>query len=185
MAERHPVNPNHYERSTDQSHASRYFLARGFIRPTDTVIDAACGTGYGSAILAEVAKKVYAFDNQKVFDMEQWKKRNNKFELSDIEHKISYPKCDVFVCLETIEHLHDPEYLIKKAMQFTKRVFIVSSPNKPTTETNPHHVSNVMEEVLDGYMEKYEDWFKYQTFYHDVYYISIYINTNEEIYKTR
>ena len=72
MSERYSANPNSLEVGADFPHCSRYLLARGFIKKGETVIDAACGHGYGSYLLSEVASKVYAYDYQDVFN-EQWK----------------------------------------------------------------------------------------------------------------
>jgi len=178
MSERYNANPNSQE-GADKAHCARYYLARGFIESKDYVIDAACGTGYGSAILAKVAKAVLAIDKNEVFN-NQWKNDKILFLPIDLENPIGVPECDVWVCLETIEHLKDPEKFIELVTQKTKKRIIISSPNKPTANINPFHKSDVVLNRLRKIMSKHTDWFEYHSFLQGEYYIIIYDRKKNE-----
>lgn len=180
MSERYSANPNSLDRGADQPHSSRYFVARGFIKPGEVVVDSACGHGYGSAILSEVASKVLALDKVDVFNG-QWKKEGIGQMVVNLEELEEYPECDVWVTLETIEHLADPEKYLDKVTKSTKRAIIVSSPNKPTAGANEFHLTDVELPVLEKLMNKHEDWFLYQTLLQGYYYIAVYVKKNTEM----
>ncbi len=97
-------NLNLYEKS----HLKRYEFANNFISNKSICADFACGTGYGSALLAAKAKKVIGIDkNRKV--VEEIKKRYKKYRnIEFIEKdllKIDYhEKFNFIISFETIEH---------------------------------------------------------------------------------
>lgn len=101
------------------------------------VLDIACGTGYGSSILARKAMFVLGMDT----DADTIKYCRNKYKKKNLEFQNIYPgyevslafkkRFDVIVSFETIEHVQD--YLV--FLRFLKRslipsgVLILSSPN--------------------------------------------------------
>jgi 2-polyprenyl-3-methyl-5-hydroxy-6-metoxy-1,4-benzoquinol methylase len=182
MSERIQPSFNNYNDGPSMSHISRYLLARGFIERHETVLDMACGVGYGTYILADRAKLVSGHDKENVFDEKYFVRDNAYFTITDI-NKVHNDKMkfDSLVCLETIEHLNEPEKFIDWAVKNIKSKIIISSPDKDTTDTNPFHKSNVEFKELQRMFKKYEDWKCYQVFYQDVYYIAIYVNTKEDI----
>lgn len=180
MSERYSANPNSLERGADQPHSSRYFVARGFIKPGEVVVDSACGHGYGSAILSEVASEVVALDKDNFF-LGQWDRENIKKFVGNLEDIEDYPECDVWVTLETIEHLADPAKYLEKVTKSTKRAIIVSSPNKATAGVNEFHLTDVELPVLERLMSEHEDWFLYQTLLQGYYYIAVYVKKDSEM----
>jgi 2-polyprenyl-3-methyl-5-hydroxy-6-metoxy-1,4-benzoquinol methylase len=174
MSERYSAKPNSLEVGADFPHCARYLLARGFIKKGETVIDAACGHGYGSYLLSEVADKVYSFDYQDVFNSE-WNKENIEFNQENVEEIKAFPECDAFVSIETIEHLYNPELFLDKVTKATKRVIVMSSPNKPTVGLTEFHHTDVLLANFEKYMAKYSEWILYHTFIQGYTWLAIYL----------
>ena len=135
-----------------ESYITRYKWATNFIRPNDTVLDLACGLGYGSYIINNnsCVEKVYGVDIDKdAIDYAKSYYTSDKIEfmLCDGERDLPFEdnSIDTVVCFETLEHLSDPEKFI--AAIFNKLRpggrFICSVPNSWVDETgndpNPHH----------------------------------------------
>ncbi len=116
------------------SHKARYFFASSMINKGDKVLDACCGVGYGVAMLNYLtnADIVEGFDrSQEAIDIGSFHFSSNlkcsSFE--DIELPNDY---DIITCFEAIEHVENPEGLVKKLCQALKRngVLIISTPNE-------------------------------------------------------
>lgn len=137
------------------AHMARYHLAAGFIRDGDTVLDAACGLGYGSHILAwesaaanvvgadiDHASILYATDN---FSHEE---SRLSFRVADAQQLdfLADNSIDLFVSFETLEHVPNPQHLIAEAKRVLRPSgrFIVSVPNcwvnEEGVDPNPHHL---------------------------------------------
>jgi len=135
-------------------HVSRYVLAASKIRPGDTVLDAACGLGYGTAVLAACSPgaKFIGVD----IDETSVAYANANFAASN--PAISYHTCDVaklafipdhsidvVVSFETIEHLQDYDLFLTEVKRVLKPDgrLIGSVPNLWCDETgkdpNPYH----------------------------------------------
>lgn len=113
-------------------HIVRYFIAKGFVFPWETVLDAACATGYGSKLIALQAKHVigYEIDEGCIESAERNKPNNCEFHLKDL-NTCELPDVDVCVTLETIEHL-TPEGMLhytKQLREHVKRCIVVSVPS--------------------------------------------------------
>lgn len=99
-------------------HLQRYHFFASLAK-NKVVLDAACGAGYGSNILAESgAQKVYGID----IDKEMILKNKQRYPNPKITF-ISLPceeidklpeKFDVIVSFETVEHLANPELFLKR-----------------------------------------------------------------------
>jgi SAM-dependent methyltransferase len=148
-------------------HRGRYDLA-GSICAGKNVLDVGCGTGYGTALLAQYARSVVGIDaavEAIEFAKENFLRDNLRFEVLDITsseaenrlHEISRHKFDVVVCFELIEHLSSPVSLldlVKTVLRPGGR-FIVSTPNSArphrfTERENPYHVVEYEREGLRG-----------------------------------
>lgn len=180
MSERYSANPIIINPSTDTAHCSRYFLVRGFINSYETVVDAACGTGYGTFLLGIVAKKVLGIDKEDTFE-KRWNLTNINYIISDLEKLKEYPKADVYVSLETIEHLKDPLSFLKKVTKASFKKIIISSLNKETVGLNPFHLSNVTLSQLRKLMNNFSNWIEYHSFLQGEHYIVIYVKKGETI----
>lgn len=125
-----------------QLHLNRYVFALKYI-VGKKVLDAACGTGYGTSLMSSSAKSVEGFDVDK--KTIQWAKANNffyspvRFMIIDLEKDNIIGKYDRVVSFETIEHLNEPEFFIRNLQKCIHKdgVFIFSVPlNEPL---NPLH----------------------------------------------
>jgi 2-polyprenyl-3-methyl-5-hydroxy-6-metoxy-1,4-benzoquinol methylase len=121
-----------------KSHYYRYQFAKGFIDSQMICGDFACGTGYGSVILAEKAKKVIGIDiNSLVIQTIKNRYKNNKnveFISGDLLKISNKSKYDLITSFETIEHFyeHDIPHFLSLCYQALKPngQFIFSVPYK-------------------------------------------------------
>lgn len=147
-------------------HSFRYYLARGYIEPTDTVLDVACGCGYGSQILSAVADRVISLDNDaQALDMavDRYNADNILYMLYDIDYSFTLPEADVVVSFETIEHLErEPEHFAKMLKSASRRLIIMSAPIIPTVHRNPHHRHDFTQDQLYALMLD-EDWILWES----------------------
>lgn len=96
-----------------KSHYNRYKFARGYVEEGFTVADLACGTGYGTVMLSEKAKKATGLDiNNHVIEeirRRYSEKLNVEFDCKSLLH-IDYENLfDLIVSFETIEHFEERE----------------------------------------------------------------------------
>ncbi len=116
-------------------HLARYAFARRYTRGKK-VLDAGCGTGYGSAELAQEAGSVTGID----LSSEALDYARANYPLANVSWAagscIRLPFCsasfDVVVAFEVIEHLEDPATFIAECARVLQPegLFIVSTPNK-------------------------------------------------------
>jgi hypothetical protein len=124
-------------------HRYRYEVAAQFTRDSDVVLDAACGIGYGRDILAGewigADKDPPARPDALTVDLCTW------------EPEFDY---DVFVGLETIEHLADYGAYVAAAKR-ARRTIVISTPIIPTVHFNPYHLHDFTTESLESL---FSDW---------------------------
>ncbi|MDQ6664895.1 MAG: methyltransferase domain-containing protein, partial [Acidobacteriota bacterium] len=116
-------------------HWSRYAFARQFAAGK-SVLDAGCGTGYGSAHLALNAREVLGIDNSEEavgYARAHFAQRNLRFEQGLCQSlPVADGSVDLIAAFEVIEHL--PEW--RKFLGDARRaltpggLFLVSTPNK-------------------------------------------------------
>jgi len=147
------IIPNELE-SNDRAlieHLERYELAASFLRFNDEVVDASCGVGYGSVMLAKKCGFVYGFDISEgaiSYAVKQYQSSNIKFIVKDLDQD-SLPECDVFVSFETVEHLKYPEAFLEKVKCKTRRLVLISTPIIPTKNVNPFHLHDFNKEQIE------------------------------------
>jgi SAM-dependent methyltransferase len=93
------------------------------------VVDMACGEGYGADVLARRAREVTGVDaNPEAFEHARLKytRPGVRFVRNMIE--LYAEPCDVVVCLQTIEHVPDPEGVLQHFRAMAGTVY-VSTPN--------------------------------------------------------
>jgi 2-polyprenyl-3-methyl-5-hydroxy-6-metoxy-1,4-benzoquinol methylase len=93
------------------------------------VVDMACGEGYGVDVLARRARRVTGVEaNPDAYEHARLKyTRPGVCFVRDMIERYSEP-CDVVVCLQTIEHVRDPEGLLRHFKEMCDTVY-VSTPN--------------------------------------------------------
>jgi ubiquinone/menaquinone biosynthesis C-methylase UbiE/Skp family chaperone for outer membrane proteins len=130
-------------------HIIRYRFAARFADGA-RVLDAACGTGYGSSILAKKAKSVIGIDNSLEtirYARQNYSHRNLHYSIADFRllpfHAGGF---DLAVMFEAIEHIAEQEQCIIEIRRIldSKGILILSTPNatrpmKAVEEHNPFH----------------------------------------------
>jgi SAM-dependent methyltransferase len=137
------------------AHIARYEWARAWVRPGDVVVDAACGLGYGSAILwdGSEASRVVGLDVSEsavAYARENYTtgRPGVEFRACDVEPWEGWPDAsvDCIVSFETLEHLVDPRRFLEGARRVLKPGgrFLGSVPHAWVDDTgqdpNPHHL---------------------------------------------
>ncbi|MBI3894519.1 MAG: methyltransferase domain-containing protein [Acidobacteria bacterium] len=130
-------------------HRARYLFARRFSNGKK-VLDAACGTGYGSALLAENAAEVFGMDisSEAVgYARSHYESNNLHFGQADcLTFPFSSGQFDCVVAFEIIEHLERPEEFLKELCRVLTPdgLLLLSTPNRlyytqDRGEVNPFH----------------------------------------------
>ncbi|HUT73932.1 MAG TPA: glycosyltransferase [Armatimonadota bacterium] len=128
-------------------HVARYRFAARFIDSGDRVLDCACGTGYGSALLAQAGACVTGVDRSHTAVRYATYRHGDTgvtFTVADAT-KLPYPDdfFDVVVSFETIEHIPDDQAFLAEMSRVLKPhgLLIVSTPWQPWSgEIWPYHV---------------------------------------------
>lgn len=126
---------------TKWEHLARYEFASKYVKDK-TIIDCACGSGIGTQkYMLHSPERIFAIDN-------------NLNSLREAKQKFSTPKCiflkanatnlpiassevDVFISLETVEHIYNDMLFFREIARVLKKggILICSTPNR--TVTNP------------------------------------------------
>ncbi len=117
-------------------HWHRYAVARQFTQGC-TVLDAACGEGYGSSLMASVADKVVGVDISPDAVRHARSRYAHQSNLEFVEascDKLPFPDAsfDLAISFETIEHIETQQEFIAELTRVLRPdgVLILSSPNK-------------------------------------------------------
>ena len=142
-------------------HYHRYALASQLVAGLD-VLDAACGEGYGSELLAGSAATVTAVDISaetiKHASMRYQHIENLKFIEADCSQlQLGDKKFDAIISFETIEHLHQQEAMLAGFKNLLKPNgwLLISSPDKAEYSdagnySNPWHLRELYrQEFID------------------------------------
>jgi len=127
-------------------HEGRYRWAATVVAGRE-VLDAGCGVGYGTEMLAEAgASRVVGLDvsPEAVEDAVFRAGAIGQFEVGDLERMPFSPgSFDVVVCFEAIEHVNRRELALDELRRVLRRdgLLILSSPNRHVyLPGNPYHV---------------------------------------------
>lgn len=145
-----------------QEHIVRYIFASQFVK-SKIILDAACGTGYGSSLMSERgAKKVVGVDISKEatdYCNQHYEKENLEFKIGDCTKlNLADSHFDVIASFEAIEHIKEADSFLAEIKRVLKKngLFIVSTPNKLTYQgTNPFHMKEYTEEEFLNLLKKY------------------------------
>jgi 2-polyprenyl-3-methyl-5-hydroxy-6-metoxy-1,4-benzoquinol methylase len=133
---------------TIRLHLERYHFAGAHLL-AGNIADIACGSGYGSYLLAtsymDKVDKITAVEIDAAaiaYARSQYAHPNIEFIQEDV---FSFNPSNLFntiISLETIEHLSNPVKFIRhcRSMLINGGRFIVSAPVVPTTDANPFHL---------------------------------------------
>jgi SAM-dependent methyltransferase len=131
-------------------HLHRYEIARRFAEGRD-VLDVACGEGYGSSYLAQVASSVVGVDSDAEtvrHAASRYTAMNLRFRAGDATQlPLADDSFDLVVSFETIEHLVEHEKMLDEIRRVLRDdgQLIISSPNKLVYSDlpgyrNPYHL---------------------------------------------
>ena len=149
-------------------HAGRYLFADSYVSGK-VVLDVACGSGFGSEMLARKAKEVTGVDISPEavrYCQEHYQKANLRFKRMDC-YALEFPDSsyDVVVSFETIEHLRDQTVFLGEIKRVLKPggFLILSTPNRENFaiyakgRKNPFHVKeldkNELVRLLSSFVE--------------------------------
>jgi 2-polyprenyl-3-methyl-5-hydroxy-6-metoxy-1,4-benzoquinol methylase len=163
-----------------KSHYYRYQFAKELIDSQMICGDFACGTGYGSVILAEKAQKVFGVDiNPLVIQTikNRYKKNKNvEFILGDLLKISDKSKYDLITSFETVEHFNEQDIprffsLCYQALKPNGK-FIFSTPYKQekseaAIKLGFHLTFNIDEDKISLWLVNAgfsADFYKYQNY---------------------
>lgn len=130
------------EGAIEVEHLHRYILACELARGRD-VLDVACGEGYGSNLLAGVARSVVGVDiadSAVAHARAQYTRQNLRFVQGDCALlPLEDASVDLVVSFETIEHHDQHEAMLAEIDRVLRPggSLIISSPNKKTYSDTP------------------------------------------------
>jgi cyclopropane fatty-acyl-phospholipid synthase-like methyltransferase len=155
----------------EQEHLARYKFAIGLTSGKE-VLDVACGSGYGSYLLATEgnAAKVQGFDLDESairYGNYRYKHPNVNRAIKNVLELSPELKFDVVVSFETIEHIPDYRLFLANMQAALKAdgLLMVSTPIVEATSTkcnNPHHV---IEWSFNDFSKLISEYFSIETVY--------------------
>lgn len=146
-------------------HAARYHFALSMVEDL-SVLDIACGTGYGTAILAGTAKFVIGVDVDEEAAKTARDECGDKAAIllaSGLELPFPDGSFDAVTSFETIEHLHERSQFVAELARILKPggKLILSTPNAIYTQpvngrsSNPFHIHEYTPDELRSEIEQY------------------------------
>jgi SAM-dependent methyltransferase len=151
----------------DNNHVPRYKFANEYVGTEDTVLDIACGTGYGTEMLSMNCKFVTGVDiSQVAIDYAKSKRRGKNIQFLLNDFFSTEVIADVTVSFETIEHIITPDFngILSKLISLSRRRIIGSVPYLEKPGNNPHHHSfNLTETSFELLNQLGSTIFFYQT----------------------
>jgi len=115
-------------KSISRDHVLRYELACEYA--TGRILDAACGCGYGSSLLAQKGVVVGVDASPRAIDWAEMHFSGPTYICGRIEKEPWEGKYETIVSLETIEHLTDPTSALKAFRRACVGKLIASVPNE-------------------------------------------------------
>ena len=115
-------------------HLHRYLLARDWCRGKD-VLDIACGEGYGTALLAQTARRVIGIDIDiatVVHAAAQYARPNLRYIAGDARGiPLAAASVDIVVSFETLEHFSEQEAFLAEIRRIMRPdgVLVISTPD--------------------------------------------------------
>lgn len=120
-----------------KEHFDRYDFAKKYLKPDFIVLDAACGTGYGSDELSGCVKKIVGLeisDHALDWAKNHHKKLNIEFKKANLNKAVDLPSdyFDAIISFETLEHVENQENMLLEFKRILKPggVLIISSPDR-------------------------------------------------------
>ncbi len=155
-----PFNCSDYWRV---DHLSRYFFTLPIIRGK-SVLDAACGFGYGATLMSNHgAANVAGVDNCPTtieYAAKHYNSDNVSFMVTDLEKEnfLRESFFDIVVSFETLEHLKNPGIGLKNLVSVLKNTgyMIISVPGETDSESdNQYHKQHFTKDSFQSLLQKH------------------------------
>jgi SAM-dependent methyltransferase len=153
--------PDRAEAYSFWEHIYRYRFAASLVRGK-SVLDIACGEGYGTGALAAVARSVVGVDVSPTAVAHARAKYHVDVRVGSAEDiPLADGSVEVVVSFETIEHLRKPAVFIRECHRVLAPGgrLVISSPNRevysPDGTHNSFHLSELTEEELNAVLHPY------------------------------
>jgi len=150
-----------------KEHFARYEFAKKHFKPDFTVLDAACGTGYGSDFISDSAKKIIGIeisDHALSWAKSHYQKPNIEFKKGDLNKSLDLPSesIDAIVSFETLEHVENQENMLSEFKRVLKPggMLFVSSPDREILsekagDNNKFHIHELSKKEFVNLLQKY------------------------------
>jgi SAM-dependent methyltransferase len=144
-------------------HEKRYRFAQEYCAGK-RVLDAGCGVGYGSALLAEAAAEVVGVDVSSeaiAYARSRYARPNVEFRVDDLlAPRLDDRSFDVVCALETLEHLADRDRFLREVVRVLRDdgVLVCSTPRVDETvesPDNPFHCVEYSREDFETLLSRY------------------------------
>lgn len=129
-------------------HLERYQFAKQNLVP-GTLLDLACGVGYGTALMSEDPRitRAVGVDISAAaveYATQRYSRERVSYVCSEALEFLPGEQFNNVVSLETIEHVDDPDGLLRHLVSLLapNGHLIASVPVTPSVDGNPHHKSN-------------------------------------------
>ena len=154
-----------------EDHLARYHWAAGRLAGKK-VVDAGCGVGYGSLILAEAGCKVLALDScteALAYAAKHYAHENITYVEADLAEYQGTPTYDAVIAFEVLEHLKAPGMALANFINMAPEL-LTSVPNEAvmpysirknhrTRFHERHYTAQEFEELLNGASWEVQKWF--------------------------
>jgi ubiquinone/menaquinone biosynthesis C-methylase UbiE len=149
-------------------HLERYEFTKDHLKPGARVLDAACGTGYGTEILAKVAGHVVGLEFNEhalAWAKEHYMHPNTEYLRADLNKPLTMfddKTFDAIASFETLEHVEDQETMLSEFKRILKPggLLFLSSPDREIITDKAHtdnhfHVNELSKKEFVEKMKKY------------------------------
>jgi glycosyltransferase involved in cell wall biosynthesis/SAM-dependent methyltransferase len=147
---------------TSGEHFARYLFASEFCEGK-RVLDAACGTGYGSYILKILgAAEVIGVDSDPAaieLARRSYESAGLDFQVADVTARgLAFPRFDVIASFETLEHLRDPERFLENVKEWLAPggLLLISCPHDARSPwVSPFHLRHYTYQEFHSLVSRY------------------------------
>jgi len=157
----------HTIKEVAKEHIARYKFAQAYINENAICLDIACGSGYGSELLSQRAKKVIGVDinhNALLYARDYHQHPNIEFRFGDLNQSLDFPDnyFDLIVSFETLEHIENQENALAEFNRILKTngLLIISTPDRNIMSQggkveNEFHVRELSQSEFVELMNRY------------------------------